>query len=111
MEATLITTIEAIPPGQSWGVRKADTYAIVANRPEGLVVECGWTVPEQYDDDPESYGYNPFKGRAATPAWIGRRQLCATATDAATVYVAYKTAITQRAMPRGGDIIGSVRRR
>ena len=110
METTLRDRIQTIPLGKSLGLRGAETYAFVARRPEGLVVECGWTVPEAHDDDADSYAYNPFKGVRATPPWVGRRQVCATPEEAADVYSAYKQAVAVRRLPAGGEVIGSVSR-
>ena len=108
MDTALMAKIAAIPLGKSFGTRGPDTYAFIVHRPEGLVVECGWTVPETDSDDPESYSYNPFKGRTATPAWIGRRQVCTSAPEAAAVYTAYKEAVSRSRVVEGGETIGSV---
>jgi len=109
--STTLDTVRALPVGKSFGFRRRDVYALICHRPlEGLVVECGWVVPETYDDDPSSYGYNPFRDRLDTPAWVGRRYVCSSAVEAAEVYAGYKTAIHSRQIPCRGEPIGSVQR-
>jgi len=110
MDAALMQKIAAIPEGKSLGARTAETYYLVARRPEGLVVECGWTVPEQHQDDADSYTYNPFKGRAVTPPWVGRRAVCVSAAEAVEVYAGFKAAVLSRQIPSTGETIGSVTR-
>ncbi len=105
--AVTLQALCTIPSGKSLGHRDTDTYYFVALRPEGLVVECGWTVPETYDDDPSSYNYNPFRNREETPAWVGRRQGCQTPEEALAVFQDYKMAVQTKCLPHGAHI-GSV---
>ena len=100
--------IQRIPAGKTLSIRTADTYVQVANRPEGLVVECGWVVPERHEDDANSYTYCPFKGRSETPPWVGKRYAASGLADAATIYADWKEAVAGRRVPTGGEKIGSV---
>jgi len=104
----LTDKILALEEGKCLSVRQCDYFALVALREGQYVVECGWVVPEAFDDDPGSYSYQPFNG---DQAWVGMRHIATSPQDAADTYVQWRGKVASKQVVKDGEIkIGSVRR-
>lgn len=108
---TTTRAIKNIPEGRTWSQRSPQTYVQCARRDGQYVVECGWVVPEAYDDDPGASTYHPFRPSVAQP-WVGRQAPSTTDPEQAVrLYDEYESAIqARRGNTLAGEVIGSVTR-
>ena len=103
--------VSGIAEGKCYAMRDRDDYVLCARRGGTYVIECGWAVPETYDDDPGCSTYWPFAGRRRDQAWVGRTASTDDPASAAELYEAYLSAVCSRQGYRlDGERIGSVSR-
>jgi hypothetical protein len=106
----LANKIRSIPEGRSYASRGARTFAHVARRGAHYDVECGWVVPEAYEDDYMSSTYHPFRPAHPQP-WVGRSVTTEDPAEAARLFEQFKAAVAKmRGAELHGEIIGSVYR-
>lgn len=82
--------------------------AYVRPKNEGFECEVVWTVPEAYGDNPTSFA--PRGDIRVGACYVGRKLLCATAEEAAQVYVEMKAGLLERKGYSRGEKIGNVTR-
>ena len=75
-----------------------------------FVLSLGWEVQERDEDDYLCMTAKVFKNKSKLAPWIGREYKFATAKEAAEMYDAAKISVYEKTFPRGGTVIGSVRR-
>ena len=106
----LVASIIAILEGKGLGSLGNESFYMIHRIDGRYEVECGWAVPEAFDDDFRSHGRHPFKGGRQLP-WVGRATVTDCPTEAADVYETYKAAVSKRqGSGLAGRTIGSVDR-
>lgn len=106
----LATKIASLKPGYLHGTNIPGKRGGVYVRPKNGAYECEtcWIVPEAHADNPTSFAARADIKYGA--CYVGRRQMCETADEAAAVYVAMKEAREKHQPYAFGEKFGNVER-